>query len=269
MEEFGESDIPTGSARSNVGSRDQTVEVINVPDRLDVLLGRGKGNQQHAGNKRLQGKLYLRIEVLPYMKYALEFSPARSLCIEIVDLHKDCYFSATSRHGKVHIARIIANTVKEHGRFLKYNKGLRGWVQVSEVVARQKVCQSLQYHKRRSASQVESSRLGEIPLEVESDEAAGSNVASASVARLPSNDDDVLRPDMPASESDMAVAAALIAEPAAIPDMGNMAALPADETKQGEPAESDSDFMSIIRALSQGAHYHRQIERDEEGPSHM
>jgi hypothetical protein len=266
MEEFGEGDIPTGSARSNVESRDQTVEVIIAPDGLDVLLGRGKGNQQHAGNKRLQGKLCLRAKTLLSMKCALEFSPVRSLFIEIVDLHKDSYFSATSRHGKVHIARLIVNTVKEHGRFLKFDKSLQGWVEVSEVVARQKVCQSLQYHKRRGSSQVESSLLGEaIPFGVESYEAAASsNVASASVAHLPGNDDDVLRPDTPASESDTAIAVALAAHrPEAMPDMGNVAPLPVGETKQGEPAESDSDFMSIIRALSQGAHYHRQNERAE------
>jgi hypothetical protein len=266
MEEFGESHIPIGSARSNLESRHQTVEVINVPDVLDVLLGRGKGNQQHAGNKRLQGKLCLRAKMLPSMKCALEFSPVRSLCIEIVDLQKDSYFSATSRHGKVHIARMIVDTVKEQGRFLKYDKSLQGWVEVSEVVARQKVCQSLQYHKRRGASQVESGPLGEIPFDVESGEAAGSNVASASVARMPSIDDNVLRPDMLPSESDTAVAAALVAQPGPMPDMGDMALLPTNETKQGEP---DSDFMSVIRALSQGAHYHRQNERDEEGPSHL
>lgn len=49
-------DLSCGGIAASPESDQGSVAAIANPGRLDVLLGRGRGNQQHDGNKRLQGK---------------------------------------------------------------------------------------------------------------------------------------------------------------------------------------------------------------------
>jgi hypothetical protein len=91
---------------------------------FDVLLGRGRGTQQHGGNQRFQA---------------------------IINENKDLYNNFQSRDQKTSTTRDIVNLVKtsgeEIGRFLKFDSGIRGWVEVDDEVARVKVAQALRYKR--------------------------------------------------------------------------------------------------------------------------
>jgi hypothetical protein len=94
---------------------------------FDVLLGRGRGTQQHEGNQRFQA---------------------------IIDENKDLYNSFQSRDKKTRTTRDIVNSIKtsgdEIGRFLKFDSTIRGWVEVGDEVARVKVAQALRYKREEN-----------------------------------------------------------------------------------------------------------------------
>ena len=75
-------------------------------------------------------------------------------------MNRDRYVAATSRHEKVFVAQQVVIAVLQTGRFLKYDKNSGVWREVSEETARQKVCQALQYRRRRAiAAQEESNAI--------------------------------------------------------------------------------------------------------------
>lgn len=88
-------------------------------------------------------------------------NPTRVDCLDIVDLHTNAYFEAGTRNEKIRLARTVVDTVKELGRFLNIDKKARSWVEVSDNVARQKVCQAFQYHRRRDSPIVRLNDVGE------------------------------------------------------------------------------------------------------------
>jgi hypothetical protein len=102
---------------------------------FDVLLGRGRGTQQHGGNQRFQ---------------------------TIINESKDLYNSFESRDQKTSTTRDIVNFVKtsgeETGRFLKFDSDIRGWVEVDDEVARVKVGQALRYKREDDADTKVSAR---------------------------------------------------------------------------------------------------------------
>jgi hypothetical protein len=112
-----------------------TLLLVSQPGPFDVLLGRGRGTQQHEGNQRFQA---------------------------IIDENKDHYNSFQSRDRKTSTTREIVNLVKtsgeEIGRFLKFDSAIRGWVEVDDEVARVKVAQALRYKREDDADSRVSAR---------------------------------------------------------------------------------------------------------------
>lgn len=98
--------------------------LVDQPAPFDVLLGRGRGNQQHDGNRRFQ---------------------------VLINEHQDAYNSFTSREEKTNTTRSIVHLIKsggdQPGRFLKYNGTTSGWEEVSDEAARIKVAQALRYRR--------------------------------------------------------------------------------------------------------------------------
>jgi hypothetical protein len=103
---------------------------------FDVLLGRGRGTQQHGGNQRFQA---------------------------IINENKVLYNSFQSRDQKTSTTRDIVNLVKtsgeEIGRFLKFDSTSRRWVEVDDEVARVKVAQALRYKREDDADTRVSARM--------------------------------------------------------------------------------------------------------------
>jgi len=105
---------------------------ILQPTQFDVLFGRGKPYQGHAGNIRLH---------------------------KVVDLYKTRY-SKARRHEKTEIAEEIVQFVKnggaKAGRFLKRLEGEESWVEVSDSIARDKVSHALRGKPRKEESSASS-----------------------------------------------------------------------------------------------------------------
>jgi hypothetical protein len=95
------------------------------PTQFDVLFGRGKPFQGHAGNIRLH---------------------------KVVDVYKGRY-SQARRHEKTEIAEEIVQFIKnggsKAGRFLKRAEGEECWIQVSDSIARDKVSHALRGKPRK------------------------------------------------------------------------------------------------------------------------
>lgn len=86
------------------------------PIESDVLFGRGKPLLNHPGNKNMR---------------------------RIADLHRATYDKA-DRDDKTEITRKIVGMVKADGaRFLKFDQASKGWVEVSDEVARRKVAHAM------------------------------------------------------------------------------------------------------------------------------
>eukprot|EP00429_Kryptoperidinium_foliaceum_P087892 CAMPEP_0176184446 /NCGR_PEP_ID=MMETSP0121_2-20121125/821_1 /TAXON_ID=160619 /ORGANISM="Kryptoperidinium foliaceum, Strain CCMP 1326" /LENGTH=311 /DNA_ID=CAMNT_0017522825 /DNA_START=37 /DNA_END=969 /DNA_ORIENTATION=+ len=107
---------------------DANLPRISQPSVVDVLFGRGKPYQGHAGNIRLH---------------------------KIVDLYKARYSNAR-RHEKTEIAEEIVQFIKspsgankQPGRFLKKLDNEEAWVQVNDSVARDKVSHALRGKPRK------------------------------------------------------------------------------------------------------------------------
>jgi hypothetical protein len=107
----------------------RTLLLVTEAGPFDVLLGRGRGTQQHEGNQRFQA---------------------------IINKNKDLYNSFRSRDKKTSTTRDIVNLIKtsgeERGRFLKFDttSTIRGWVEVDDEVARVKVAQALRYKREEN-----------------------------------------------------------------------------------------------------------------------
>lgn len=103
------------------GGQTNVVETIELPLASDVLLGKGRPIQNHAGNMHLQA---------------------------VVDEHLDQYHSIQGRLEKTALAALIVRKVKEaSGRFLSKESGI--WIEVSDELARNKV--SYLFRNRRVA----------------------------------------------------------------------------------------------------------------------
>lgn len=98
---------------------------IYCPSPLDVLCGRGKPFQEHAGN----------------------------VCLaELIEKHQDVYRS-TKRGGKSEVSEDILQKVREYdGRFLKKKEGEDNWKVVNDDEAREKVSQGFRNVFKRGAS---------------------------------------------------------------------------------------------------------------------
>lgn len=116
---------------------------ISQPSRFDVLFGRGKPYQGHAGNIRLH---------------------------KIVDLYKPRY-SQARRHEKTEIAEEIVQFIKsagannnnnKPGRFLKRMENEEAWVEVSDSIARDKVSHALRGKTRKEADPHHGGMVGRI-----------------------------------------------------------------------------------------------------------
>lgn len=78
-------------------------------------------------------------------------------------MHQERYFAASSRQERVHITHQVVVAVREAGVFLVYDKTRKGWVEILESTARNKVAQALQYKRRRSV-QHESAGVTKTPV---------------------------------------------------------------------------------------------------------
>jgi len=98
---------------------------ITEPQPLDVLLGRGRRNAFHPGNRRFQA--------------TIEMNQAR-------------FNAAASKLEKTRISQEIVNLISERGRFLKFDRERGRWVEVDDEVARTKVSHACRYKQRRRSS---------------------------------------------------------------------------------------------------------------------
>jgi hypothetical protein len=88
---------------------------VAFPNHKDILLGRGKPYQDYHGDQRLA---------------------------RIVDLYRERYQKATERFEKMCISTDVMKRIQESGGHFLQRKP-EGWEEVSDFVARQKVCQAL------------------------------------------------------------------------------------------------------------------------------
>lgn len=92
-----------------------------LPTEHDVLLGRGRGNESHAGNARY---------------------------LMLLDEHSEAYNKAVRRFKKSDVTETVIRRVNEKGRFVKHEKGQ--WVECSPEEVHCKVSQALRYRGRKA-----------------------------------------------------------------------------------------------------------------------
>jgi hypothetical protein len=97
---------------------------VNIPRRFDVLFGRGKNSREHSGNLR---------------------------CNLLIDMHSDQYENANKAQKTVIAERIVAMVHESLGRFLK-QEAQKGWVEVSDEVAREKISHLFRFHRSRKVA---------------------------------------------------------------------------------------------------------------------
>jgi hypothetical protein len=102
-------------------SGDLPLSIVVVPNRLDILLGRGKPIQEHFGNIRYH---------------------------TILDHYQEAYERA-KKFQKMKIAQQILDTVKEYGGNFLRQEGA-GWLVVDETVGRDKIAHA--FRTRRMAA---------------------------------------------------------------------------------------------------------------------
>lgn len=111
-----------------------------VPQENDVLYGRGKQYRKHPGNKRM--KL-------------------------VIDLHRNAYTNA-NRIAKTNMSKEIVNIIKSSGdkggRFLRFDRKVNSWVEVSDDSAREKVSHAMRDGKTRPLERIDPKVLSEMPL---------------------------------------------------------------------------------------------------------
>jgi hypothetical protein len=103
-----------------------------VPSEYDVLLGRGKGYDNHSGNKRFS---------------------------RIIKQNTDRYNATASKLEKGRIAAEVVQMINSNGsRFLRFDLDSSEWEVVDDEAARVKTTQALRYQFRRSNTDKKSSR---------------------------------------------------------------------------------------------------------------
>jgi hypothetical protein len=114
-----QSSMQTGTKGSSQG-----IATAQAPGRFDVLLGRGKQHARHPGNERLQIALIM---------------------------HSLRYNTTTSRNEKTAITEEIVRSIQTAdppGRFVKFDKEAKGWVEIDDAVARLRVSHAIRYTSR-------------------------------------------------------------------------------------------------------------------------
>ena len=118
---------------------DRSVAIVQ-PQEYDILYGRGKMRRKHPGNKRM--KL-------------------------LVDLHRDAYIKS-NRIAKTNMSKDIVKIIKssgdKSGRFLRFDKKINGWVEVSDEIAREKISHALRDGKTKPLKRIDPKILDEIPM---------------------------------------------------------------------------------------------------------
>jgi hypothetical protein len=156
-----------------------------------------------------------------------------------------------SRHEKIHTAQLVVLAVKETGRFLKYDRNRHGWIEVSESVARKRVCQAFQYRRQRGSS--DTTRTFE---ETSSSSEAGR--AGEAHHPLPYAQGRVL-PNHVISLPSVALANS-------VSQQGMFPASPPQQQPGDGFNEADSDFQSVLRTLSRAPLYGSEEEGEETRP---
>jgi hypothetical protein len=111
--------VAANNNNKNNNATRNTLEIIVIPKNVDVLLGRGRPFQEHAGNVK---------------------------CNYIVVSTMDEYEEA-SRNDKTTIARNVINRIKGYGgRFLKLLDGV--WTEVDDTEALRKISHSFRTHRQ-------------------------------------------------------------------------------------------------------------------------
>uniref|UniRef100_A0A7R9WWU9 DUF6824 domain-containing protein n=1 Tax=Craspedostauros australis TaxID=1486917 RepID=A0A7R9WWU9_9STRA len=108
------------------------------PTDLDVLLGRGRPFQNHSGNQYL-----------------------RELIAEWFDT-----YDISPRRAKMAVAERVVHLINERsGRFLRRDRGAKGWVEVEFTEARDKVSHG--FRKRREMLANEQKRAGKSTMPIQ------------------------------------------------------------------------------------------------------
>jgi hypothetical protein len=124
---------------------------VKSPQPFDVLLGRGKSNRNHPGNKRYQGTKIVGFDdcdsshETPNGPSHILFTRSCNHSIEFIHSNRQRYFRA-NLHDKRAITMEILSAVQSKGRFLV--KEENEWKAVSDETARQKIAHSIQYRQR-------------------------------------------------------------------------------------------------------------------------
>jgi hypothetical protein len=148
--------------------------IFTQPGPFDVLLGRGKGNQQHEGNQRFQ---------------------------TIVNEHRYRYKTFQTRDQKTNTTREIVNSIKtegnQTGHFLKFDKSMGGWREVIDEVARVKVAQALRYKREddgdsRGSARKKRSRKQQQSVQTSSPDTDSPLDPSSAAALLATDGDELL-----------------------------------------------------------------------------
>ena len=111
--------------QTNGDKEDRLVPLIVVPNRNDVLLGRGKVIQEHPGNLRYR---------------------------HLIESNRDRYENS-SKFEKTAVAEVIVRLIKEaNGRFLKQGEDCTGWVEVDDSISRDKVAHAFRNRRKVKSS---------------------------------------------------------------------------------------------------------------------
>ena len=101
---------------------------IEAPTTHDVLFGRGKNTREHSGNLR---------------------------CNLLIEMYAEQYESANKVQKTVIAERIVAMVHESLGRFLKQEAN-KGWVEVSDDAAREKISHFFRFQRSKRVSNGES-----------------------------------------------------------------------------------------------------------------
>jgi hypothetical protein len=152
-------------------------DVPCLPRPFDVLLGRGKSNLNHPGNKYFQGTaivlrfrwlgIHLQRTIRTRSSLVKPIAYSLTTCIfcgftlnlaELIHMNRDRYFNElTTMEEKRVIVMNIVEFMQRTGRYFLKEKQREGkcsvWVRLSEEATRHKVAHALQYRQRRTVSQ--------------------------------------------------------------------------------------------------------------------
>lgn len=217
--------VPVGASlaaapKSQGRVADDQKQRIQHPTQYDVLFGRGKPYQGHAGNIRLH---------------------------KVVDLYKSRY-SQARRHEKTEIAEEIVQFIKnggtKAGRFLKRIDGEESWAEVSDSIARDKVSHALRGKPRKDDSSAKSHAV-----------VAGLNGAKRATetdASTASNKRQKVSASSPAPSAELELLAAQRNNGMVAPLQASTNFLPPAVTSGGIPIDLRAQLMSSLAAERQG-----------------